>query len=148
MSRNIRSYSLLIFLFGLSSLPAVADVELAAAEVPAASSAASSVVAPTLEEHQPPPADEEAKANIITPVDGAILKAMTKKNKLKYEITGFHGYHGQLYIDGKKSEFLTKPVGTEKLAELPAGNYELCVQALNKSHLEVGVPDCVKVSVQ
>ena len=144
MSTNIRSYSLLIFLFGLSSLPAVADVELAAAEV----SATSSVVAPTLEELQLTSTEADVKAKIITPADGAILKAMNKKNKLKYEITGSDGYHGRLYIDGKKSEFLAKPVGTEKLAELPAGNYELCVKALNKSHLEVGVPDCVKVSVQ
>ena len=82
-----------------------------------------------------------------SPVNGAIIKAKSK-TEIKYVIVGTDGYHGQLYVDGKKSEFLRKPIGMGRIPKLAAGSHEICVRALNKSHTEVGEPTCIKVTAQ
>lgn len=91
--------------------------------------------------------EEEGSASISSPTDGSTIKAMAR-NKLVYAVHGANVFHGRLYIDGKKTVLLRKPNGKHNLAKLSAGNHEICVKALTKSHKEVGNSTCVKVTAQ
>ena len=90
---------------------------------------------------------EQAVVIITSPADGSTIKAMAR-TKLKYRVSGADGIHAQLNIDGKKSVFMRKPIGTQKVAKLSAGVHELCVQAIDKNHKDVGVANCVTVTAQ
>lgn len=142
MTKKLQPYPLVLLISGLYAVAAFAQGDPAASEVP-----------PTFSEVEAPitspivTSKNMVKVSISSPVDGAIIKAKSK-TEIKYEIVGMDGYHGQLYVDGKKSEFLTKPIGLDRIPKLPAGSHEICVRALNKSHTDVGEPTCIKVTAQ
>lgn len=141
----LRSYPLLTLLFSLSVAPAFSAEEVAAGVTAPDDSSMTRTTARTMLKSAE--SGEEATVNISSPSDGAIIKAMAR-NKLKYKVNGADASHARLYIDGKKSVFLRKRHGTQRVAKLPAGNHELCVKALNKDHAEVGKSSCVKVIAQ
>ena len=142
--KKLCSCSLLAFLFSLSVAPAFSEDAPKTLEVALAASG----VAPALSDVNVgavPSKAEAVKVNIISPADGATIKAMAR-NKLKYEVIGDEGHHARLYINGKESVLLRERVGTKRVAKLPAGTHELCVKALDKSHNEIGIADCITVT--
>ena len=92
-------------------------------------------------------ANTAADAKIVEPTEGATIKA-SKKNKIKYKVSGDEGVHGQLYVDGKKAALLRKRAGSYNLKNLVAGNHKLCIAALNKSHMLVSAQQCITVTAQ
>lgn len=144
MSKLLSHLSLVIFL-GLYVAPAFSTEEVKAGVTSPADGTITKGMARNMINSGKP--GEDAVASITSPADGSIIKAMAR-NKLKYRISGTDAIHAQLYIDGKKSVFMRKPIGTKSVAKLPVGIHELCVQALDKNHKDVGAASCVKVSAQ
>ena len=149
MSIKIRPQLLLTILISLHVAPAFSseEVEVKAAVIPHSDVTGTITKEMARDLIESGKSGEQAVAIITSPTDGSTIKAMAR-NKLEYRVTGTNAFHAQLYIDGKKSAFLRKLTDTKGLAKLPAGVHELCIQALNKSHEEVGTAHCVKVTAQ
>lgn len=143
MSIKIRPHLLLAFLISLYGAPAFSTEEVKAAVTTPTDGTMTKEMARSMIESGK--SGEQAIAKITSPTDGSTIKAMTR-NKLKYQVSGADAFHAQLYVDGQKSVFLLKPVGTQRVAKLPSGVHELCVRALNKSHKEVGAASCIRVT--
>ena len=140
--KKLQTYPLVLLISGLYVVSAFAQGDPIASEVPPTfSEVEAPIISPVVT------SKNMVKVSISTPADGAIIKAGSR-TVIKYEIVGMDGVHGQLYVDGKKSEYLKKPIGMDRIPKLSAGSHEICVQALNKSHTNVGEPTCIKVTAQ
>jgi hypothetical protein len=91
---------------------------------------------------------EEGKAQIISPLDGAILDAMNQ-NQVAYEVSwGPRGDHSHLYVDNKEVAILRKLKGSYPLDTLSPGKHSLCLKVVNKGHVPIGIDHCIKVTVE
>lgn len=145
MSIKIRPHLLLVTLLSLYGAPAFSAEEVKAAVTTPTDGTGTITKEVARDMIKSGKSGKEAVARITSPIDGSTIKAMAR-SKFEYQVRGDDAIHAQLYIDGKKSMFMHKPIGTKRMAKLPAGVHELCIRALDKSHKEVGAASCIKVT--
>ncbi|MCD6707231.1 MAG: hypothetical protein LT080_12370 [Thiobacillus sp.] len=90
----------------------------------------------------------QGKALITSPADGATLDAMDDI-RLAYEVNpGPRGDHAHLYVDNKEVAILRKLNGSYPLETPATGKHSLCVKIVNKSHVPIGIGQCIQVTVE
>jgi hypothetical protein len=90
----------------------------------------------------------QGKATITAPADGATLDAMGE-NRLVYDVDpGPRGDHVHVYVDNEEVGILRKLKGSYLLETLPPGKRVICIKAVNKAHVPVGIQQCVHVTVK
>ena len=93
-------------------------------------------------------APAEAYVKITAPADGARLDGMGQ-TKLVYEANpGPRGHHVHVYVDGKEAGILRQLKGSYTLEALSPGPRTICIKVVNRSHVPIGVEQCIKVTVE
>lgn len=88
---------------------------------------------------------EDASVTISSPASGA--KVGTSGVKVNYSVVpGPKGDHVHFYVDGDEVAILRQLKGTYTVDTLKAGNHDLCIKVVDKSHTPIGVEKCVKVT--
>jgi len=88
-------------------------------------------------------ADPDLK--ILTPADGAILKA-GESIPVKYDIKpNPGGDHSHIYIDHIEAGILRRKKATFTLSPLPSGEHSICLKVVNKAHAPIGQQTCITV---
>lgn len=89
----------------------------------------------------------QGSVKIQSPMDGATLDAMDE-NRLVYEVKpGPRGDHAHVIVDDKEVAILRELKGSYLLETLSTGKHNLCVKVANKTHVLIGIEQCVQVMV-
>jgi hypothetical protein len=89
----------------------------------------------------------EGSVKIQSPTDGATLDAMDE-NRLVYELVpGPRGDHAHVIVDDKEVAIVRELKGSYLLETLSTGKHNLCVKVANKTHVLIGIEQCVRVTV-
>jgi hypothetical protein len=90
----------------------------------------------------------DAYVRITAPHDGA---ALNRKQRLEvtYEARrGAKGHHVHLYVDGEEVAILRRLKGKHSLDALLPGERVICIKAVNRAHVPIGVEQCIRVKVE
>lgn len=88
---------------------------------------------------------QNASVTISSPANGA--KVGMSGIKVEYSVVpGPKGDHVHFYVDGKEAAVLRQLKGTYTVDTLTAGDHDLCIKIVDKSHTPIGVEKCVKVT--
>lgn len=88
---------------------------------------------------------QDASVTISSPANGG--KVGTSAVKVAYSVVpGPKGDHVHLYVDGDEVAVLRQLKGSYTIDSLKAGNHDLCIKIVDKSHTPIGVEKCVKVT--
>lgn len=91
---------------------------------------------------------DDASVIISSPADGAKL-VRAAQTKINYEVMpGPKGDHTHLYVDDKEVAVLRQLKGSHILEALAPGKHEICIKIVSKGHTQIGVQQCIKVSVE
>lgn len=89
----------------------------------------------------------QGSVKIQSPTDSATLDAMDE-HRLVYEVVpGPRGDHAHVLVDNKEVAILRELKGSYLLETLSTGKHKLCVSVANKTHVLIGIEQCVRVSV-
>jgi hypothetical protein len=95
-----------------------------------------------------PAAAEDNLATILSPENGAKLKA-EQVYSLEYEVKPeTMAEHVHLYIDGDETAIGHKLKGGVPLGPLKPGDRRICISPVNKNHTRTTVQACITVTVQ
>lgn len=89
----------------------------------------------------------QGSVKIQSPKDGATLDAMDE-NRLVYEVVpGPRGDHAHVLVDNQEVAILRELKGSYLLETLSTGKHKLCVSVANKTHVLIGIEQCVRVTM-
>ena len=95
----------------------------------------------------PVAAEEDNLAMILSPADGAQLKA-EQISALEYEVKPeAKSEHVHLYIDGDEAAIGHKLKGSFPFGPLTPGDHKICISPVNKAHTRTAAQTCVTVKV-
>jgi hypothetical protein len=95
----------------------------------------------------PVAAEEDNLAMILSPADGAQLKA-EQISTLEYEVKPeAKSEHVHLYIDGDEAAIGHKLKGSLPFGPLTPGDHKICISPVNKAHTRTAAQTCVTVKV-
>jgi hypothetical protein len=96
----------------------------------------------------PVAAEEDNLAMILSPADGAQLKA-EQVSTLEYEVKPeAKSEHVHLYIDGNEVAIGHKLKGGLPFGPLTPGDHKVCISPVNKAHTRTTAQACITVKVQ
>jgi hypothetical protein len=96
----------------------------------------------------PAGAEEATLAIILSPADGATLKA-EQVSTLEYEVKPeAKAEHVHLYIDGDEAAIGHKLKAGLPLGPLTPGDHKICISPVNKAHTRTTAQTCISVKVQ
>jgi hypothetical protein len=96
----------------------------------------------------PVAAEDDNLAMILSPADGAQLKA-EQASTLEYEVKPeANSEHVHLYIDGSEAAIGHKLKGGLPFGPLTPGDHKVCISPVNKAHTRTAAQACITVKVQ